>query len=608
MNLYLSSLDFDVDKFGHALGPWCYTGVMDYEKLQALVASSLLPPPFFYFSDFLQQMDYLDACTTRVALKVGNYLNEKHQTKFSDFFWAFTQRGWLGHITSCLYDCYLRINQIELSNVSYEYTGIEIKELRPENVLHLVNSLVRSQSLTAWLASEMIAYIAPANCRKKQTISGCLTQSDHDTGQFEALPLAQLQLPTSPLHAIYSWIKRLFHISQYPDMMLHNYQLGNGKIFLIHWLTSRKKSRSSISHFSKKNMVNRLTATKNSFEDERFENLLFKTAVKLIPNIYWDFDAFGQMLEDVNSAIKKSTNKKILFPTPGLIYDEKAEIFCALKKEQDNALIVMAQHGSFYGTLKKYQFIEQEEFEKSDIYCTWGWSTVEDVENNFYPLPVFFSKQRTARSEHDDGSILFVVDDEMVNFHRIRSGGYYSDQHIALLQQKFDFFGTLDDTTRKNIIYQAYPADSPTLQTHAFFEQTFPELKITNQSFQEHFKRCRLIVMPYPGTTMHFALAANIPTVLFWEKDFFVFSRQFQHIADCMHECGLLFYNPVDAARAVETIYNDPEKWMRDRDRRACVKLFQRHYAWTEKNSVPYYKSFLNDVKKFYRATTCNLK
>ena len=57
-------------------------------------------------------------------------------------------------------------------------------------------------------------------------------------------------------------------------------------------------------------MVNRLTATKNSFEDERFENLLFKTAVKLIPNIYWDFDAFGQVLEDVNSTIKKSTNKE----------------------------------------------------------------------------------------------------------------------------------------------------------------------------------------------------------------------------------------------------------------------------------------------------------
>ncbi|WP_179980709.1 LIC12162 family protein [Desulfovibrio sp. 86] len=600
-------MDFDASVPGHALGPWCYASITDYNTLASLVDSSLLPPPYSHFSESIHQMDYVRDCTTRAALRIGDYLNNKHNTNFSNFFWAFTQRGWIGHIAGCLYDYYLRVNKISKLDMSYEYSGIELTEARPSTVQHLVICLKRSQSLTAWLASETLDYLAPDNCQKKQTVSCRLPQSDH-TSQFEALPLAQLQLPTSPLHTITSWIKRFFHISQYPDMMLHNYQLGNGKIFLIHWLTSRKKSRSSISHFSKKNMVNRLTATKNSFEDERFENLLFKTAVKLIPNIYWDFDAFGQVLEDVNSAIKKSTNKKILFPTPGLIYDEKAEIFCALKKEQDNALIVMAQHGSFYGTLKKYQFIEQEEFEKSDIYCTWGWSTVEDVENNFYPLPVFFSKQRTARSEHDDGSILFVVDDEMVNFHRIRSGGYYSDQHIALLRQKFDFFGTFDNTLRKNIIYQAYPASSPTLQTHAFLEQTFPELKITNQSFQEHFKRCRLVVMPYPGTTMHFALAANIPTILFWEKDFFVFSRQFQHIADCMHECGLLFYNPVDAARAVETIYNDPEKWMRDRDRRACVKLFQRHYAWTEKNSVPYYKSFLNDVKKFYRATTCNLK
>ena len=553
-------------------------------------------------------MDYLDACTTRVALKVGHYLNKKHQTSYSDFFWAFTQRGWLGHITSALYDCYLRINQVKQSNVPYEYTGIEIEKLRTENVLHLITSLMRSQTLTTWLASETLDNLAPANCRKKQTLLCSLPQSNHGKGLFEALPLAQLQSPEPPLHALSSWVKKIFKVSQYPNIMLHNYQLGSGRLCLTRWLTSRKKARSSISHFSKKNMVNRLTATGNSVEDEIFENLLFKTAIKLIPNIYWDFDAFGQVLEDVNSAIKKSTDKKILFPTPGLVYDERAEIFCALKKEQDNVLIVMAQHGSFYGTLKKYQFVEQEEFEKSDIYCTWGWSAVEDVESNFYPLPVFFSSQRTDRSEHDDGSILFVVDDEMVNFHRIRSGGYYSDQHIALLRQKINFFRTLDDTIRENIIYQAYPADAPTLQTHAFFEQIFSELKITNQSFQEHFKHCRLVVMPYPGTTMHFALAANIPTVLFWEKNFFVFSRQFQHIVDRMHDCGMLFYNPVDAAQAVKAIYNDPEKWMRDKDRRACVKLFQQHYAWTEKNPEPYYKNFLDDVINFYRDNFCNFK
>ena len=568
MNLYISDIDFDAKVSGYALGPWCYTNVTDYEELNALVNSFLLPAPYLHPSDFFHQMDYVCDCTTRAALRIGDYLNKKHQTKFSDFFWAFTQRGWLGHITSCLYDCYLRIKQIELSNVPYEYTGIEIKKMRPENVLHLVNSLTRSQSLMAWLASETLDYLVVANCQKIKTIACNVPQCDYDMDHFEALPLAQLQLPASPLHVIYSWVKRFFYISQYPDMMLHNYQLGSGKTCLAHWQVNRKKSQASISHFSKKNMVNRLTATKNSVEDERFENLLFKTAIKLIPNIYWDFDAFGQVLEDVNSAIKKSPDKKILFPTPGLIYDEKAEVFCALKKERDNALIVMAQHGSFYGTLKKYQFVEQEEFEKSDIYCTWGWSATEDVNANFYPLPIFFSNQRTGRSKSADGSILFVVDDEMVNFHRIRSGGYYSDQHIALLRQKFDFFRTLEDEIRKNIIYQAYPAYSPTLQTHTFLEQAFPELKITNQSFQEHFKRCRLVVMPYPGTTMHFALAANIPTILFWEKEFFVFSRQFQNVADRLHDCGMLFYNPVDAARAIKTVYNDPEKWMRDKDRR----------------------------------------
>ena len=61
---------------------------------------------------------------------------------------------------------------------------------------------------------------------------------------------------------------------------------------------------------------------------------------------------------------------------------------------------------------------------------------------------------------------------------------------------------------------------------HLFFEKQIPDLKIINSDFHKRILNCYLLIIDHPGTTLNIAMAANIPTILFWDKNHFPLEKK----------------------------------------------------------------------------------
>jgi putative transferase (TIGR04331 family) len=86
-------------------------------------------------------------------------------------------------------------------------------------------------------------------------------------------------------------------------------------------------------------------------------------------------------------------------------------------------------------------------------------------------------------------------------------------------------------------------------------------------------------VLDYPGTTLAEVLAANIPTICFWDKQQWLLSAQAQPLFDQLEAAGILFGRPEDAAAQLNAIVPDIEAWWHAPDRQRARARWCQEFA-----------------------------
>ena len=67
------------------------------------------------------------------------------------------------------------------------------------------------------------------------------------------------------------------------------------------------------------------------------------------------------------------------------------------------------------------------------------------------------------------------------------------------------------------------------------------------------FEKCRIIISTYPDTNFSEALYSDIPSILVYPKEFYLFSDLGNVIVEKLSSVGILFHSPVLAAKHVNT-------------------------------------------------------
>src|SRR5205823_3910681 len=82
------------------------------------------------------------------------------------------------------------------------------------------------------------------------------------------------------------------------------------------------------------------------------------------------------------------------------------------------------------------------------------------------------------------------------------------------------------------------------------------------------------IVVDHCGTTMLEGLAADMPTVLFWDPTRWEMRPSAENDFEALRDAGILYTNPEAAAVHIRDVYNDPYAWWHKPSVRKAVRQF----------------------------------
>jgi putative transferase (TIGR04331 family) len=107
-----------------------------------------------------------------------------------------------------------------------------------------------------------------------------------------------------------------------------------------------------------------------------------------------------------------------------------------------------------------------------------------------------------------------------------------------------------------------------------FSDQTEP--------IQRLFGRAKLVVIEYPATSYLETMAADLPTVCFWEPRYWRIRKDAAAYFEEFRRAGILWDSPEAAAAHVEAIHEDPWRWWNGRELQQIRRQFVRRHAWGE--------------------------
>src|SRR5262249_38507185 len=95
----------------------------------------------------------------------------------------------------------------------------------------------------------------------------------------------------------------------------------------------------------------------------------------------------------------------------------------------------------------------------------------------------------------------------------------------------------------------------------------------------ERLLKCRLAILDYPGTTLAQTLAANIPTICFWNNDQWLSAERAQPLFDALKKAGVVFDSPESAAEHLDKVHPEIEAWWQTDQVQAARAQWCEQYA-----------------------------
>ena len=308
--------------------------------------------------------------------------------------------------------------------------------------------------------------------------------------------------------------------------------------------------------------------------------------------------------------------------TPAFSQDDAYRLRLAELRESGCRLFCV-QHGANYGNLLSVGILP---FEYSQhAFFTWGWREHGDLPVNARPLahPILAAicgahKERAPR--------LILVGTEMSPYlYRLKSRPLakallaYRQGKVRFFQELLEHFGPraksaassglpaepaaakpagTESASSKStgtepaalepaalepvapeLLYRPYFKTAGGLDDAEYLRRHLPGIGLCAGDLTEQVLGCRLLVLDHYGTTLHTALAANVPTLAFWNRDEWGMDAESERALDALQQAGILHATPGEAARQAVAVWDNPAAWWQSAPVRQARALWLKRYA-----------------------------
>lgn len=222
--------------------------------------------------------------------------------------------------------------------------------------------------------------------------------------------------------------------------------------------------------------------------------------------------------------------------------------------------LMYVQHGGNYGQVRVTCDTALVEYSQH-AFGTWGWSKHAGSRGNFIPLPYPQIARIAGRWHGENGRHLLFVGTEMP------ACGYRLNscptplQMVQYREDKQWFLEALGRALQSRTFYRPYFSLPGTLQDATWLLPRFPHVRLSVGPLTPQLLECRLLVLDHHGTTMLEALAANVPTILFWTREVWPLTPESEALLDLLARAGIWFASAEEAAAKVNQVWKDPLSW-----------------------------------------------
>lgn len=291
--------------------------------------------------------------------------------------------------------------------------------------------------------------------------------------------------------------------------------------------------------------------------------------------------------------------------TPAYTQDDAYRLRLAALRARGYRLFSV-QHGANYGNLLSVGGIPVEYGQH--VFFTWGWGGHEGIPVNARPLPhpalcAIADKHRETRNS------LILVGTEMSTFSyrlksRPQSGALpeYRRSKVTFLRAIGKYFdkqpvselcidGHCKERTggeKPELLYRPYFKVAGGLDDGDYIRRTIPGVRLCEGDLNSHMLSCRLLALDHYGTTMHMALAANIPLVAFWKAGDWVMESNTERALEPLREAGILHDSAESAASLAIRVWGDIASWWHTDKVQSARRHWLKRYAqvYTNKGTV----------------------
>jgi putative transferase (TIGR04331 family) len=306
-------------------------------------------------------------------------------------------------------------------------------------------------------------------------------------------------------------------------------------------------------------------------------------------NLDWDSIVKNIFPKDFLSITHKQKTpykfRGVLFGTSGILHhDFKKRLKLALSVDS-GAQLIGIQHGGAYGTFAVHSLVSAVEYGNSHKFFSWGWEKTSYQKEKIIPVSSpYLSKLRYSSKTED---IIFVSGIFAVLPVRINSFKQ-PNQVIKERNEIFLFIKSLNDKLLSNFFYRpSFSLDvggPPSILDEEFINSNFPSVRMIKGDLHTYTMKSKLLIINQPGTTFHIAMAANIPTICYWNPEFYWIDKKADPYFKALREVGITYDNPIDSAKKANKIWNDVNSWWQNPVLQKARTDWVWNYARTSKH------------------------
>lgn len=537
---------------------------------------------------FYGDIEFLDEVYKEYLVKITNILNKIHGTNYSIRYWNIQIGWWLIFFIQVLFDRWTSAHRISLEHPNAEIYKLQLQTKCPSasnsrTFFELAaNDEIWNERLSTDIfenfTSLKINYVSKINFSQQ-------TQAKKRYSFFLPVILVKInallkEMIFKVIFFLTTQLLKIIYGKKMRSISLETTYLNRISLLRLFILL-----RSAPRFFRSWNIASLESSEKmrnwdfpNS-QSSDFSKVLEYFLPKHIPRNF--LEGFQINREKCYKLIKEF-NPEILV-TANDFADNDAWKFWAAECIENGATLLISQHGGSYG-IAKYSSTQKYEVCISDYFLSWGWENKIDPKIVRAPaMKLLAMKQFTPINS---GYCLLVTASFPRRSYHLGSWpiGAQLENYI---QDQFDFVENLSDVVRRSLAVRLFPNDLG--WEHALRWQDYNkeiELLPISKDLNSYLESTKLYISTYNATTFLEAFKSNIPTVIFWDPNFWEINEDAQYYFKILAEAKIFFDNPEEAAEHVNNIWSDVPLWWNSKEVRLAISKFSNQYAYTGLNPL----------------------